>query len=169
MTCAAFLAPTRGGSRPSSVEMCLCGFGEGVNDPQSDARMHRKVRDSSGRDPRGLTGLVTVGRRPAGDRGREKADRELLTSLSGVGVEHDMTRIGVNTGQTRHLHRHTALFRHLTDRSDLSGFAQFNRPPGNSQLPESARRTSRTSPERFRATTKAVGLIEFAAGDSASW
>ena len=128
--------------------------------------MDRKVRDSAGRDPRGFTGLVSVGPRPAGNWGSEEADRELLTSLSGVGVEHDMTRIGVNTSQARHLHRHTALFRHLANRSDPGGFPNSTRPPGNSQLPESARRTSRTSPFRFRATTKAVGLIEFAGGDS---
>jgi hypothetical protein len=66
-------AEDRGGSRRSSVEMSLCGFGEGVNDPHSDARMDRKVRDSSGRDPRGFTGLITVGPRPAGDPGKRKS------------------------------------------------------------------------------------------------
>ena len=116
----------RAGPRRSSVEMRPCGFGEGVNDPHSYARMDRKVRDSSGRDPRGFTGLVSVGPRPTGNWGSEEADRELLTSLSGVGVEHDMARIGVNTSEARHLHGHTALFRHLADRSDPGGFTQLN-------------------------------------------
>jgi hypothetical protein len=83
-------------------------------------------------------------------------------------VDQDMTRVAVDAGESDERNRDAGLFGDFTDNGFADGFADLDPAPGNSQLPSSIRRTSKSSPALLRTAANAAGRTSCALGAFAS-
>jgi hypothetical protein len=83
-------------------------------------------------------------------------------------VDQDMTRVAVDAGESDERNGDAGLFGDFTDNGVADGFADLDPASGNSQLPSSIRRTSKSSPALLRTAANAAGRTSRALGAFAS-